>query len=102
MRYDKPSLLLALFAMGTASAATGSETMPEPLTLDWCLERATRANPEIDAELASADAAVLRVRRIGALDDPRLPLRPLRQFRQSIVEGDHVEIARRRAVKILV
>ena len=31
MRFDKPNLLLALFVMGTASAATGSETLPEPI-----------------------------------------------------------------------
>jgi outer membrane protein TolC len=71
MRFDKPSLLLALFAMGTASAATGSETIPEPLSLDWCLERAQVANPDLDVARRVAEAAEARVYPAGALPDPR-------------------------------
>ncbi len=71
MRFDKPSLLLALFVMGTACAATGSETLPEPLTLDWCLERARAVSPALDVARTAAEAAEARVYPAGSLSDPR-------------------------------
>ncbi len=45
---------------------------PVPLELDWCLERAAEASPEIASDAASADAARERVVPAGALEDPRL------------------------------
>ena len=55
----------------SGSAAT-SQSMPSPLTLEWCLERAQEANPSLAARIASAEAAFHRIRPAGALDDPRL------------------------------
>jgi outer membrane protein TolC len=45
--------------------------LPDPLRLDWCLERAEAANPEIAVDAAAAEAAERRVIPAGALDDPR-------------------------------
>jgi outer membrane protein TolC len=47
------------------------EPPPEPLPLPWCLERAARANPELAAEAAAAEAARHRIVPAGALEDPR-------------------------------
>lgn len=44
---------------------------PDPLPLDWCVERAEAANPQIAAEAAAAEAARERVVPAGALEDPR-------------------------------
>lgn len=47
-------------------------TPPDPLTLEWCLERAAEANPHIAMDVASAAAAGERIVPAGALDDPRV------------------------------
>jgi len=52
-----------------ASTGTG---IPSILTLEWCLERARSANPDLDVAKASARAAEHRVRPAGAFPDPRL------------------------------
>lgn len=44
---------------------------PDPLPLEWCLDRAGRTNPGLHAARASADAAVARIHPAGALPDPR-------------------------------
>jgi cobalt-zinc-cadmium efflux system outer membrane protein len=55
--------------LGAASEAPVH--LPDPLRLDWCLERAEAANPDIAADAATAEAAEHRVIPAGALDDPR-------------------------------
>lgn len=62
------TLILTLSLATVANAGT----LPSPLPLSWCLERATSSNPAIAAELASRDAAKERITPAGALDDPRL------------------------------
>jgi outer membrane protein TolC len=61
--------------LGAAQRAPGSEPAPEappaPLTLEWCLERAARANPTLEVARSSAEAADARIRPAGALPDPR-------------------------------
>jgi outer membrane protein TolC len=46
--------------------------VPDPLSLEWCLETAQRDNPGIATDRASADAALRRIRPAGSLEDPRL------------------------------
>lgn len=66
---------LALLAAWSAAAEPPSErlseTLPEPLTLAWCLERAEAASPDLDIARTSAEAAGERVYPAGALPDPR-------------------------------
>jgi cobalt-zinc-cadmium efflux system outer membrane protein len=50
---------------------TAAGSLPDPLPLDWCLERAQRSNPSIAADEAEAAAAAHRVSPAGALEDPR-------------------------------
>lgn len=64
--------LLVLISPGPVSGETRQITVPEPLDLAWCLERAARANPRIAMAASSADAASERVVPAGALDDPRV------------------------------
>ena len=46
--------------------------VPDPLSLEWCLETAQHNNPDIAAERAAAEAALRRIRPAGSLEDPRL------------------------------
>lgn len=62
-----PLLLLVAPAFGAAE-----EPLPAELTLEWCLERASAANPALAKAAASASAAAHRIRPAGALDDPRI------------------------------
>ena len=48
-----------------------SDLLPDPLPLNWCLERAQQSNPSIAADEAAAAAAAHRVSPAGALEDPR-------------------------------
>jgi len=50
----------------------GASSLPDPLPLAWCLERAQQSNPAIAADEAGAAAAAHRVAPAGALEDPRL------------------------------
>ncbi len=63
------TFLVLLILLGTV--ASGAETMPSPLPLAWCLERARAENPVIAADVAARDAARERIVPAGALDDPR-------------------------------
>jgi cobalt-zinc-cadmium efflux system outer membrane protein len=45
---------------------------PDPLTLDWCLQEAERANPDLAVDQALAEAAEHRVGYAGSLEDPRI------------------------------
>ncbi len=65
------SLGAILATAGVAPVAAQDALPPTPLSLDWCLERAAAANPDIAAEAAAADAARERIVPAGALDDPR-------------------------------
>jgi outer membrane protein TolC len=47
-------------------------SIPDELTLSWCLERARVANPALEEAHASASAAASRAGFAGALDDPRI------------------------------
>lgn len=49
----------------------GAETLPSPLPLAWCLERAETRNPDLDIARAASEAAEARVYPAGALADPR-------------------------------
>lgn len=63
------------FAAILFSSGAGAEvgvSPPAPLTLEWCLERAAQANPEIAEESAAWDAAKERILPAGALEDPRI------------------------------
>ena len=64
--------LMALLSLAGARAETLAEDLPNPLTLAWCLERATRVNPELAMNAADAEAAAWRVESAGTLEDPRL------------------------------
>jgi len=53
------------------SASDGAAVLlPDPLPLDWCLERAQQSNPSIAVDVAAAAAAAHRVSPAGALEDP--------------------------------
>ncbi len=65
------AVLLAL-APWPVEAVESGERPPVPLTLEWCLERAERANPLVAIDEASTSAARNRIAYAGALDDPRL------------------------------
>lgn len=45
---------------------------PDPLSLEWCLERASERNPKLAADEAASQAARHRIGPAGSLDDPRL------------------------------
>ncbi len=67
---------LSAFFVFSAGLAAGEDqediTVPDPLSLEWCLERAAQANPRIAMDSASAEAAGERIGPAGALDDPRI------------------------------
>jgi len=65
--------VLLLQAPATVARAEGDAPVapPSPLPLDWCLERAATANPELASDAAAAEAAGERVRPAGSLEDPR-------------------------------
>jgi cobalt-zinc-cadmium efflux system outer membrane protein len=65
------AVFLLIAAPGAAESLEEPE-IPEPLTLDWCIERARRANPVLEGDVAFAEAAAHRVRSSGAFEDPRL------------------------------
>jgi cobalt-zinc-cadmium efflux system outer membrane protein len=46
-------------------------SLPDPLPLSWCLERAQQSNPSIAVDEAAVAAAAHRVSPAGALEDPR-------------------------------
>ncbi|MCH7709727.1 MAG: TolC family protein [Myxococcales bacterium] len=59
-------------AADVATVEDVAESIPDPLTLAWCVERAQARNPSIEIEKAGLDAARHRITPAGALDDPRL------------------------------
>ena len=61
----------AVFALLGASSAY-AQTLPDPLPLAWCLERAEAANPDLDVARTAAAAAKERIYPAGAPPDPRL------------------------------
>ncbi len=64
-------IVIAL-VMGTLAATRGAaEVPPEPLPLEWCLERAEATNPTLEVARTAAEAATERVYPAGALPDPR-------------------------------
>ena len=69
----KPSIVTALIFLSITldAAADEPDALPEPLALAWCLERADRANPEIEVAAALAGAANARILPAGRVDDPR-------------------------------
>ncbi len=90
--------LLACFGFATSLAA---ESLPSPLPLVWCLERAAVANPSIAHGAARRDAARARVRPAGALDDPRIryeasnvPVGDL-DFRSTPLSGHQLGLSQR-------
>ncbi len=66
------SMLLAGASRDALAEPADSFTMPSPLSLEWCLERADQENPALASAHASADAARHRVGPAGALEDPRI------------------------------
>lgn len=60
-----------LVLLGAGSPAPEAEVPPDPLPLDWCLDRAEITNPDLDVARATAAAADERVYPAGALPDPR-------------------------------
>ncbi len=74
MKNSANYLLVFLLVVTSASAASEDSvpTLPSVLTLEWCLERARKANPALAEATALASAAEHRIRPAGALDDPRL------------------------------
>lgn len=62
---------LAWITLSSAWAEVSAPTLPVPLPLAWCLERAAVLNPDLLVMVALADAARQRSVIAGALDDPR-------------------------------
>jgi len=65
-------VLNLLITHGAIARATSPLQIPDPLPLDWCLERASDANPSLEATFAEADAAQAGIGAAGRLEDPRL------------------------------
>lgn len=65
---------LAWLAFLASPSARADESVhpPSPLTLSWCLERASQVNPEIAEAAAMRDAARDRIGSAGTLEDPRI------------------------------
>jgi outer membrane protein TolC len=92
----------ALLVTAAASPSAAQDVLPPtPLPLDWCLERAAAANPDIAAEAAAADAARERIVPAGALDDPRfayqasnLPIRSF-DFNSTPLSGHQLTLAQK-------
>jgi outer membrane protein TolC len=55
----------------SSTSDSAAFSLPDPLPLNWCLERAQQTNPSIAADEAAAAAAAHRVAPAGALEDPR-------------------------------
>ena len=72
MKRDTRWALVALAPLLWGAVDAPVERPPAPLPLAWCLERAERANPEIAADAAAADASYQRITPAGALEDPRV------------------------------
>jgi outer membrane protein TolC len=64
-------VLNLLIAHGAVARATSPLQIPDPLPLNWCLDRAIAANPSLEASAAEADAAQAGVGSAGRLEDPR-------------------------------
>lgn len=80
-RSRRPVALLALLGLVTAAVLAsrsaagpkeGAVAPPSPLPLEWCVERAARANPVLEAAGARAEAARHRIEPAGSLEDPRI------------------------------
>jgi cobalt-zinc-cadmium efflux system outer membrane protein len=56
---------------GDQPSSPAAALLPDPLPLNWCLERAQQSNPAIATDEAAAAAAAHRVSPAGALEDPR-------------------------------
>jgi len=56
---------------GDRPSSPTAALLPDPLPLNWCLERAQQTNPSIAVDEAAAAAAAHRVSPAGALEDPR-------------------------------
>ncbi len=74
--YSRVMNLMAATLLGAiptllGAAISPAEILPAPLPLDWCLERAKDANPDLDVARSAAEAAEARVYPAGALPDPR-------------------------------
>ena len=67
--------LVLLLAQGTSAYAStqpdSPPDLPRPLPLSWCIERASAANPSLEAVDAEAAAARESADAAGRLDDPR-------------------------------
>lgn len=67
------AVFVALVSLAqTATASNAGDEIPEPLTLDWCIERGRQVNPTLGRISALAAAAEHRIRPAGALEDPRI------------------------------
>jgi outer membrane protein TolC len=64
-------VLNLLITHGAIARATGPIQIPDPLPLNWCLDRANTANPSLEAVVAEADAARAGIGAAGRLEDPR-------------------------------
>ncbi len=71
IRLTLVGVLFAVVPAALAAASSTLETLPAPLPLDWCLERARDTNPDLDVARMTAEAAEARVYPAGALPDPR-------------------------------
>lgn len=70
-RASRCRFLTLLVVGGLGATGSAAETPPEPLSLEWCLERAEDANPTLEVARTAAEAARERVYPAGALPDPR-------------------------------
>jgi outer membrane protein TolC len=64
-------VLNLLITHGALARATPPLQIPDPLPLNWCLDRANAANPSLEATSAEADAARAGIGSAGRLEDPR-------------------------------
>jgi outer membrane protein TolC len=67
----RPWTILPLIPLLAGAAGDGPERPPDPLSLEWCLERASESNPDIAVDDAASRAAQYRINPAGSLDDPR-------------------------------
>ncbi|MBW2313827.1 MAG: TolC family protein [Deltaproteobacteria bacterium] len=70
-RGSRLGVLLGASLALLGAASPPPETLPDPLSLAWCLERAEVTNPDLDVARSTAEAAEARVYPAGALPDPR-------------------------------
>jgi outer membrane protein TolC len=64
-------VLNLLITHGAIARAASPLQIPDPLPLDWCLDRANTANPSLEANFAEAEAARAAIGAAGRLEDPR-------------------------------